>query len=402
MTSTSLFGSVVITLFVAASSAGAIEPPRPPKHEFSFVVLGDSQFEHPNAFNRIIDEVVRLYPSFVIQVGDMIHFPADEGVARAKWTRYKAQIAPLEEIPFYPVPGNHDVTDSTRGVGGEPIYREIWGATYYSFDYRNAHFIILNTDEGGAQDITGDQRTWLLKDLRKARGKDHIFVFFHRPIYTLASEKALHGIFVEHNVRAVFYGHHHHLNFHERDGIPYYMTTASTEAENPYGEVSGVFHHQLLVTVRNDDFRVAVIKANSVLPPDIVSVDDNSDLYRLHHGFFSKREAPFGDLTKSDDGYTITLLTNNPTSQDLVAFLEWELPNARWGVADSRGVRVDLPSGTRNHPVTFKLTRRYPSPPEAYPTCVARSIYLTHDGDVVQTEHTFRIVESHQADDDGP
>ena len=125
----SLFRIICIALLIAASYSGAVERPHVPKHEFSFVVLGDSQFHLPNTFNKMIDEVVHLFPSFVIQVGDMIRFPADEDVVRAKWKRFKAQIAPLyiEEIPFYPVPGNHDVTDSSRGIGGDPIYREVWG-----------------------------------------------------------------------------------------------------------------------------------------------------------------------------------------------------------------------------------------------------------------------------------
>ena len=386
------FLSLIALLTCLVSDTAGIDRPRPPRHEFSFVVLGDSQFEGPNAYNRLIDEVVRLFPSFVIQVGDMIQFPADSTVVRAKWKRFKAQIAPLGEIPFYPVPGNHDVLDSSRAPGGEPVYREVWGETYYSFDYRNAHFVVLNTDEGVTSEIVGEQWTWLVKDLREAAGKDHIFVFFHRPIYSLANEEALHAIFVKHKVSAVFYGHHHHLNFHERDGITYLMTTSSTEARNPYGERSGVFHHQLLVTVRNDEASIAVIRANSVLPPDIVSVEDNSDLHNLHRKFFTRVESRFSDLPRDGNRYTVTLSVNNPSGQDLVAFFEWELPNNRWAVEHSRGVRVELPAGTRDLSVTFTLKRKYPSAPEAYPSCIARAHYLTHDGDVVETKHRFTIL----------
>lgn len=41
-----------------------------------------------------------------------------------------------------PVPGNHDVYDSEGKLGGEDVYREVWGDLYYSWDYRNAHFIV--------------------------------------------------------------------------------------------------------------------------------------------------------------------------------------------------------------------------------------------------------------------
>ena len=169
-----------IAAAVAASylPAAAVQPPREPEHEFTFVVLGDSQFHLPNTFNRLIDDIVHLYPAFVIQVGDMISgYVEDLDEFRAQWKRFHAQIAPLREIPFYPVPGNHDVLDSSHKPGGEKIYKEVWGATYYSFDYRNAHFIVLNTDDREGSEIAGEQLEWLKRDLGGTRKQDHIFVF---------------------------------------------------------------------------------------------------------------------------------------------------------------------------------------------------------------------------------
>ena len=110
--------STVAILVASSLPADAVEPPREPDHEFNFVVLGDSQFHFPNTFNRVIDEIVHLYPAFVIQVGDMISgYVEDLDEFREQWRRFHAQIAPLGEIPFYPVPGNHDVLDASRKPG---------------------------------------------------------------------------------------------------------------------------------------------------------------------------------------------------------------------------------------------------------------------------------------------
>ena len=68
---------IVVLLALGWLPAIAVEPPVEPDHEFTFVVLGDSQFELPNTFNRLIDEIVHLYPSFVIQVGDIVADIAD-------------------------------------------------------------------------------------------------------------------------------------------------------------------------------------------------------------------------------------------------------------------------------------------------------------------------------------
>jgi len=161
---------------------GAIENPEPPEHEFTFVVLGDSQFDSPQVFNRIVEEVAQLYPSFVVQVGDLISgYTDDKEEIKRQWQRFQAQIAPLlGDIPYFPLPGNHDVCGAGKETSAEleQIYREIWGDLYYSFDYRNAHFVILDTDY---QDETGrigeGQFHWLERDLKENHHKDHIFVF---------------------------------------------------------------------------------------------------------------------------------------------------------------------------------------------------------------------------------
>ncbi len=385
---------VVSTMFFTGdNTAGAVEPPPVPGHEFTFVVLGDSQFHLPNTFNRVIDEVVHLYPAFVIQVGDMISgYVEDLDEFRAQWVRFKAQIAPLGEIPFYPVPGNHDVLDADRKPGGEKIYTEVWGDTYYSFNYRNAHIIVLNTDDREGREIVGEQLAWLKKNLSKAQKREHIFVFFHRPIYSLKNQEDLHRLFVKHGVSAVIYGHMHHYNYHQKDGIPYVMTVSATRMGTPFPLGAGSFHHMLLVTIRDNTFRIAVLKAGSVLPLDIVAPKDNRGLYGLQRRFFSQKRVAFSSLKQTDNTCEITLLVNNPSDQDLTTYFEWQLPNERWAVEPLKGRRVLLPAGAKDHPVSFTLRRKFPHPPEAFPSCVAKALYLTHDGDVVQSKHIFEIV----------
>jgi predicted phosphodiesterase len=392
MTNLARIGALAI-LVLGYLPTAAVEPPRQPEHEFTFVVLGDSQFHLPNTFNRIIDEIVFLYPSFVIQVGDMIGGYVDDlDEFRAQWKRFRAQIAPLGEIPFYPVPGNHDLLDASRKPAGEKIYQDVWGELYYSFDYHNSHVVVLNTDEGEGSKIVGEQLRWLERDLDKARSQEHIFVFFHRPIYSLQNQEELHKLFLDHEVSAVVYGHMHHLNYHERDGIPYIMTTSATRLSTPFPQEAGSFHHMLLVTVRDTAFRIAVIKAGSVLPPDIVSPEDNSRLFNLEKRFLSEKSVEFRQLKQTDRTYEVVLHVNNPTNQDLLTFFEWQLPNARWAVDPSKGRRVVLPAGTRDHPVSFSIRRKFPDPPEAFPSCIVKALYLTDGGDVVQSEHVFEIV----------
>jgi hypothetical protein len=104
--------------------------------------------------------------------------------------------------PWYPVIGNHELP----GQGAEPSYGDNlrWLRSYdygpvnpgpsgcptttYSFDYKNAHFVMLNEycDGGGPDLLNGDISDhvydWLVDDLR-ATDQTHLFVFGHEPAY---------------------------------------------------------------------------------------------------------------------------------------------------------------------------------------------------------------------------
>ena len=136
----------------AATSTGAAVDPTPTGEEFTFIVLGDSQFHQPVAYNRLINDVARLQPAFTVQVGDMIQgYASGEQVAN-EWQRFQTQIAPLlkpKGPTFVPVPGNHDVYGPTKKTNAEvlSIYTKLWGPTYRAFNYRDSLFVVLNTDE---------------------------------------------------------------------------------------------------------------------------------------------------------------------------------------------------------------------------------------------------------------
>ena len=63
---------------LAFNTTLAVVGPIPAGDEFTFVVLGDSQFHDPATYNRMIDDVRHLSPAFVVQVGDMIEGYLDD------------------------------------------------------------------------------------------------------------------------------------------------------------------------------------------------------------------------------------------------------------------------------------------------------------------------------------
>jgi len=369
-----------------APAVGAIVPeaplilPAPATDEFQFVVLGDSQFHDPPLFNRMIDDIRHLNPAFVVQVGDMIEGYADPDVVAAEWIRFRQQIVPLGAIPFMPVPGNHDLYNAERLADPllEQLYRQQWGATYYAFDYRNVRFIVINSDAPGEErSIGAAQWRWLEAQLAEAAGRQ-IILFMHRPPASLDNAEALHALLRQHPVRYLFYGHHHHYHFQERDGIRYVMTNAAATGALPIAEVGG-FNHLLLVSVRDAEIRYAVIPADSIRAADTVAPADNYDLFDLY-----RQLAPdtLALTVAGENRWTASMPLYNPTTRALMLYVQCRSADHRWvftpvaiaPVPLAAGARVELPMALH-----FDATRV----PESTPVCELQVPYQTSRGEWV-------------------
>ncbi|GMR16634.1 MAG: hypothetical protein BMS9Abin31_0990 [Gammaproteobacteria bacterium] len=94
----------------------------------------------------------------------------------------------LRNTPVWPVYGNHD---SRRWVFFDifsfPAKAESGGVAsgsehYYSFDYANIHFVMLDTQDSSL-DIDGKMLSWLKRDLQQTK-QQWLITFFHHPPYT--------------------------------------------------------------------------------------------------------------------------------------------------------------------------------------------------------------------------
>lgn len=97
----------------------------------------------------------------------------------------------LRNTPVWPVYGNHDArrwvffdlfTFPTRGESGG-----LASGTehYYSFDYANIHFVILDTQASDLS-LEGEMLSWLKKDLEQTK-QQWLITLFHHPPYTKGS-----------------------------------------------------------------------------------------------------------------------------------------------------------------------------------------------------------------------
>jgi predicted phosphodiesterase len=217
--------AIVASVAPARASAGG--------DSFTWIAVAD-HFEEPAP--GLVDRMVAAKPALVVGIGDLVFRsePKDFAVFR------KVILDPLHGVGarFYPVAGNHDFPV-------RPHWFEFWeapaNALHYSFDYGNAHFVILDTNRafltegGGGEDrefaldseeyaiqtqaesfLPGSaQYEWLRRDLARTK-QTHIFVFFHQPAFSFgghegspAIQRALCPLFEQYRVTAVFMGHSH-------------------------------------------------------------------------------------------------------------------------------------------------------------------------------------------------
>lgn len=171
--------------------------------EFEFVVLGDThymldpggqalEFESRRKQTARSDAALRLAaslsPDFVVHMGDLAQEYPESRRHREAIDEARAQLDRMNVEVFH-VAGNHDVGDKpdpampTGPVTAESLmrYQTRFGPSWYSFDRRGCHFIVINSQILNTRlTETGSQRDWLERDL-ETHGQDRVFLFLHLP-----------------------------------------------------------------------------------------------------------------------------------------------------------------------------------------------------------------------------
>jgi hypothetical protein len=160
---------VVWVLFVTAAHAAS----------FNFAIVSDRTGRAvPSVYEQVWREVATVHPDFVITVGDAIEGLTTPAAARAEWEALKPLW--LRDVPVYHAPGNHDIWDAAS----EALFTEETGRPpYYSFDFRGAHFVVL--DNSRTEALSPSQMRFLESDLAKQTGPGPRFVIFHRQCWLI-------------------------------------------------------------------------------------------------------------------------------------------------------------------------------------------------------------------------
>lgn len=251
-----------------AELQGSFKTPPAEDRPFEFVVYGDTRTRH-DVHRKVVTAVLEYsHPDFVVHVGDLV----SDGGDPALWPIFfDIERDLLRKAAFYPALGNHE--RHSRAYGDF-----LQTAPYYSFNWGNAHFAILDTDLGtAAQSETGRQRywqeqtEWLAADLEKNQKAAFRFVAGHHPPMTAVAKRqgdnphmiALIPLLERYRVTAAFFGHDHNYQPYLKNGIHYVITGGGGAPlydvdKPPEGITQRVLSTENFVRVRVDGKKVHV------------------------------------------------------------------------------------------------------------------------------------------------
>ena len=204
---------------------------------FTFAVVPDrTGGARKGVFQAAMHKINSLCPDFVMCVGDLVEGTDAKNPSRddidKQWQELRAKTAILK-MPFFYTVGNHDINRNNphtdrRFVISQAAWQDNFGKrTYYSFTYRNALFIMLNTMEDGDKrnsptPISATQLQWVLETLKKHPSVRWTFIFMHHPKFDTKEFRQIEKTLAGKNY-TVFAGDWHRYTKFSRYGRNYYV-----------------------------------------------------------------------------------------------------------------------------------------------------------------------------------
>lgn len=250
--------------------------------EFSFLtdIHLKPEMKAPRGFQMAIDKVNQLNPDFVITGGDNVFdvMRGNQQRADSLFTLYKNMVKGFT-MPVYHAVGNHDlfaIYEESPEKEDHPDYKygmfeRYFGKTYYSFNHKGWHFIVLNsldvtTDKKYRGHFHEEQLVWLKSDLEKTGSLTPVVVVSHIPLLSVRGQMTgsdgpmidnvagVFKMFENHNLKLILQGHIHWKEYGcVNDGI-YYITGGSIAGNGWKGRRHNTKEGFVHVTVKGDDF----------------------------------------------------------------------------------------------------------------------------------------------------
>jgi hypothetical protein len=353
-------------LFPCVASALAGPGPNTQPPAMHFAIIGDrTGSATPGIYESILSQMENFGPSFVVSVGDHIEgYTEDPAELGKEWDGIHALLGRLS-VPFYPCPGNHDITTDAQ----LPAWRTATGhEPCYSFDEQGIHFIVLDTsrwETSAAWLAQSGYVDWLRADLKQNDQAKLTVVLFHKPYWynTLADGKpdGMHEIFRQGGVDYVFNGHFHDYASAVYDGIHYTILSTSGGGIGPEDENTGSFFQWAWCTVRGDALNWQIVRQSGILKPDYVTIADRKLLDRIATEYVTAAPFAFSEAEKGQKTLC-TLSIQNVLKLPVTFEPKWD-SGTGWSIDPDRSSLTLEPSAAASAPFQVSLVGPfYPLP----------------------------------------
>ena len=237
---------------------------------FSFAVLSDSESQKgiiPPVYRNMIKDINESEADFLVHIGDFTGKGLD-----SEYQEFVEYMSNNLDIQYYVAPGNHDILQDKET---KDTFKKYFKNLYYSFDYQNAHFIILD-NSNNKYGFDNTQLEWFKNDLKDNQEKQ-IFIFMHRPIdipyankidisdgaTKVAKESYVNfrELLKKYEVTEIFAGHIHIYFSYRLEDVPVIITGgAGSEPNLPFWESMNSFNHYIMAKVRSDSHTTKIVE----------------------------------------------------------------------------------------------------------------------------------------------
>ncbi|SDK44562.1 Outer membrane protein assembly factor BamB, contains PQQ-like beta-propeller repeat [Cryobacterium psychrotolerans] len=178
-----------------------------PKSAGSNFTFGNVADPHVNA--QLTDQVKEINSTkedlaFIQVSGDLTN-----NATKAEFDFYKAATA-LSPVPVWPAVGNHEYAAGVGYAARINNYRTNVGPEWYSFDYGDRHFLVL--ENNGAAPFE-EQLEWAKQDLAQNVGDKRLVVLTHQPMNVPFGSNSMYdqygAILEQYGAELILVGHEH-------------------------------------------------------------------------------------------------------------------------------------------------------------------------------------------------
>ncbi|MBN1953250.1 MAG: metallophosphoesterase [Bacteroidales bacterium] len=276
------------SLIFLCMSTGRLQAQTDQPQDFNFIFMTDIHLEPgrraPEGFRQAIDTANKLNADFVLTGGDLVAdaLGASHGRADSLYLLYRDGLKAFT-MPVYNTIGNHELwgiyrssgADTTHPDYGYGMYRRYFGDTYYSFDHKGWHFIILNsiTDAGDRYlgYIDSTQLEWIKHDLEQIEVGTPVILCTHIPLISaynqlskgstapndssmvVSNSRDVLLMLYRHNLKLVLQGHHHIIEALSFQNKVTFLTGGAVSAYWWGGPREGMEEGFMLIKLRNGE-----------------------------------------------------------------------------------------------------------------------------------------------------